>query len=244
MNLAQAGDSRLPIYLRIQDALVAEIAQGALKPGDALPSEDSLAKRFGVALGTVRKALDGLAADGKLDRRQGRGTFVRRADFGNAPFRFFRHTDADGAPLRPAARLIDRRLGKADAKLASKLDLREGAAILELFRVRLIGGEPILAEEIALDAKRFASLRVLPEAEFGDLLYPTYERVCGAVVARAREIIRFGRADSRVAKALCIAKHDPVAAIERTAFAIDGTTLEFRRSFGPADRFAYTVEIK
>ncbi|MFM7346829.1 MAG: GntR family transcriptional regulator, partial [Tagaea sp.] len=114
MNLTEAGDSRLPIYLRIQDALVAEIAQGALKPGDALPSEDNLAKRFGVALGTVRKALDGLAADGKLDRRQGRGTFVRRADFGNALFRFFRHTGADGAPLRPAARLIDRRAGKAD----------------------------------------------------------------------------------------------------------------------------------
>lgn len=244
MELAGAGDRRLPIYLRIQDALVAEIAQGAMKPGDALPSEDSLAKRFGVALGTVRKALDGMAADGKLDRRQGRGTFVRRADFGNALFRFFRHTGADGAPLRPTARLIGRRETRADAAVAAKLGLRQGAPILALFRVRLVGDEPILAEDIALDAHRFARLKTLPVAEFGDLLYPTYERVCGAVVARASEIIRFGRASARVAKALGVADAAPVAAIERSAFAIDGTPLEFRRSFGPADRFAYTVEIK
>lgn len=244
MGLQEAGDRRLPIYLRIQDALVAEIAQGAMKPGDALPSEDRLAKRFGVALGTVRKALDAMAADGKLDRRQGRGTFVRRADFGNALFRFFRHTDAQGGPLRPTARLIDRRDALADAALAARLGLRPGAPILALFRVRLVGEEPILAEEIALDAKRFAALRALPVAEFGDLLYPTYERVCGAVVARASEIIRFGQASARVAKALGIAKAAPVAAIERTAFAIDGMPLEFRRSYGPADRFAYTVEIK
>ncbi len=244
MGLEEAGDSRLPIYLRIQDALVAEMARGAMKPGDALPSEDSLAKRFGVALGTVRKALDGLAAEGKLDRRQGRGTFVRRADFGNALFRFFRHTGADGAPLRPAARLLGRREVAAGADEAAKLGLRAGAPILTLFRVRLIGGEPILAEEIALDAKRFAALKTLPAAEFGDLLYPTYERVCAAVVARASELIRFGQASARVAKALGIAKAAPVAAIERTAFAIDGTPLEFRRSYGPAERFAYTVEIK
>ncbi|MFN8760403.1 MAG: GntR family transcriptional regulator [Tagaea sp.] len=244
MPSRETGNGRLPIYLRIQDALTAEIARGAWRPGDALPSEDALARDFGVALGTVRKALGALAAEGKLDRRQGRGTFVRRPDFGNAMFRFFRHADADGVPLRPTARLLARRRTRADAGIAAKLGLARGDELLELFRVRLIDGEPILSEEIALDARRFAPLAALPADAFGDLLYPTYERVCGAAVARASEIIRFDRAATRVAKALGVARDAPVAAIERTAFAIDGAPLEFRRSYGPAERFAYALELK
>lgn len=140
---------------------------------------------------TARKAIEGLVAQDRLERHQGRGTFVRRADFGNILFRFFRHTRADGTPLRPTAKLLARRKSKADAATARRLALPAGTATIELFRLHLIEGAPMLAEEIALPHRRFAPLLDLAKDAFGDLLYPLYETACGQIVAQAREHLRF-----------------------------------------------------
>jgi GntR family transcriptional regulator len=164
-----ASDRRLPIYLRIQDALAAELAAGKWRPGEAIPAEEALAKRFGAAVGTARKAIEGLVAQGRLERRQGRGTFVRRADFGNMLFRFFRHTNADGTPLRPTAKLLARRKGKADAATARRLAIPLGTATIELFRLRLVEGAPMLAEEIVVPHRRFAPLLDLAKDAFGSI---------------------------------------------------------------------------
>ena len=239
-----ASDRRLPIYLRIQDTLAADIAAGKWRPGEAIPAEEALAKRFGAAVGTARKAIEGLVAQGRLERHQGRGTFVRRADFGNMLFRFFRHTHADGTPLRPTAKLLARRKSKADAATARRLAIPAGTSTIELFRLRLIEGAPMLAEEIVVPYRRFAPLLDLAKDAFGDLLYPLYETACGQIVVQAREHLRFGQAPAHIAKALCLAPKAPVAIVERTVFAADRHPLEFRVSYGAAERFSYTIDIK
>jgi GntR family transcriptional regulator len=239
-----SSDARLPLYRRVRDSLAAEIVSGVWRPGLAIPPEDALAEDFGVAVGTIRKALEGLVADGWLVRQQGRGTFVRRADFGNAMFRFFRHTDASGAPLHPTARLLSRRLDVADAKTAGRLGITEGDATIALFRLRLVAERPLLAEEIVVSAVRFSALLEIDQAAFGDLLYPLYESACGEIVARAAEYLRFGSASAAIAVALGVQPGAGVAIIDRTAYAYDDAPLEFRRSYGPADRFSYTLEIK
>jgi len=241
---SRGPDMRLPLYRRVHDALAADIAARALRPGEALPGEETLAARYGVALGTMRKAIEGLVAEGRLERQHGRGTFVRRADFGNALFRFFRFTDTSGAPLRPTARLLSRKAARADAGMAAHLGLAPGAPTIELFRLRLVGSEKILAERIAVCGKRFAPLLTLVPDQFGDLLYPLYESACGEIIARAREHLSFGTAAAPIAKALGLPRNAPVAVVARTAFGHDGRPLEYRRSFGPAERFSYTVEIK
>lgn len=239
-----AADDRLPIYQRLRDTFAVHISRGDWRPGDAIPAEADLALRHGVALGTVRKAIEGLVQQGLVERRQGRGTFVRRADFGNALFRFFRHTDAGGRPIRPEGRVVDRRTGPAGAEAARGLGIDPGAEVLWLTRSRLVDGAPLVIEDIALPLPRFARIAALPVSAFGDLLYPLYEREAGQVVARAKEHIGFGRADATTAGALGIASGDPVVVIERVAFGYDGTPLEWRRSRGPADRFGYDIEIR
>ncbi len=69
-----------PLYRRISDELVAEIAAGRLAAGAALPSEHALCERFGVSRITVRKALDELTLQGRVERRRGVGNFVRDSD--------------------------------------------------------------------------------------------------------------------------------------------------------------------
>lgn len=238
------ADRRLPIYQRVKDALAARIAGGEWRPGETIPPEADLAAEFGVALGTVRKAIEGLVLQGLLDRRQGRGTFVRRADFGNTLFRFFRHTGKGGAPLAPKARLLGRRVAEAGRGPAKALGLRPEDRVLRLSRLRLVDDEPLVVEEIALPLPRFAALLELPADQFGDLLYPLYERVAGVAVARASEHIGFDYASAAAARALGIATDEPVVVIERVAFGFDETALEWRRSRGPAMRFSYDIEIR
>ncbi|RAI36754.1 GntR family transcriptional regulator [Rhodoplanes roseus] len=238
------SDQRLPIYQRLKDALAERIQDGAWKPGEAIPAESELASEFGVALGTMRKAIEGLVQQGLLERRQGRGTYVRRADLGNTLFRFFRLTGKGGKALAPTQRLVGRRTGPAGRDAAQALGLTADDPVLWLDRLRLVDGQPLVIDRIAVPLPRFAPLASVPAEKFEGLLYPLYERELGVTVARAADRISFGRATAAVARSLAIAAGDPVVVIDRTAFGLDGGPLEWRRSHGPADRFSYDVDIR
>src|SRR5271156_704936 len=68
----------VPLHRQLFLVLHDEIARGAIAPGDALPTEQSLCDQFGVSRITVRRALADLAEQGYIDRRQGVGSFVRQ----------------------------------------------------------------------------------------------------------------------------------------------------------------------
>src|SRR5690348_7545347 len=100
---------------------------GEWAPGQAIPSELELASRFGVSQGTVRKAVQALAGDNLLVRRQGKGTFVATHTEEKASnFRFLRIRRDDGKAEYPKSRLIDLRRGRAGADVAGALALKQG----------------------------------------------------------------------------------------------------------------------
>src|SRR5678815_3418007 len=72
----EASPSFQPLYLQIRGLLTKSLDAGEWKPGEAIPSELELAGRYKVSHGTVRKAIDALAAENIVVRRQGKGTFV------------------------------------------------------------------------------------------------------------------------------------------------------------------------
>ena len=180
-----SSDSRLPLYQRLRDELAARISSQHWRPGDLIPSESELASSHGVSIGTVRKAIDSLVSEGLLERQQGRGTYVRRARFNSSLFRFFRFQSETGERKVPQARILKLTVLPAPSAVTSVLRLREGEPVINISRLRMIDGEPLLAEEIWLEKSRFeALLGVAPDA-FGDLLYPLYEERCGQMVATA-----------------------------------------------------------
>ena len=63
-------------YLDIVDWIKSELAQGKLKAGDRLPSENELAEKFRVSRQTARHAIDVLAADRLVSRVRGSGTYI------------------------------------------------------------------------------------------------------------------------------------------------------------------------
>lgn len=237
-------DQRLPLYQRLRDDIAAQIASHVWRPGEAIPTEAELAASYGVAVGTVRKAIQTLVDEGLVERFQGRGTFVRRPSFDSSLFRFLRFQGPDGRHEVPESRILDRSAATASGAAAKALRLPAGAPVIRMLRQRLIAGRPVLAEEIWLPRGRFEPVLTSSLDELGALLYPAYERLCGEIVASAEETLTVEELASPFDGLLSLPPGSPVVVIERLAFGYHGGPLEWRRSCAPASTFRYHVEIR
>ncbi len=231
-----------PLYKQVRDAIVRQIADGAWKPGEALPSEQALAARLGVSQGTVRKALDALAVEKVIERRQGKGTYVAEHTPERSLFRFFRLNRADGTRATPETRAdetVRRRAAKAaDAK---KLGLEPGTPVVEIVRVRLIDGRPAIHERIVVPLALFPELDrrgPLPNA-----LYSMYQRDYGQNIATAEEELRAEAAGKDDARRLGVAIGAPLLHIERIGIGVDGTRVEWRISRCDTRDLVYAVTL-
>lgn len=176
-----------------------------------------------------------LADDGVLQRRQGRGTFVRRAQFSHSLARFFR-----GGDRIPVSRILARE--RVEPPEVAR-EILGSEACLRLLRLRLLDDEPYLLEDIWLPLPQFEVFATLDTDEFGDLLYPAYERLAGLVVATAGEDLTVVLATLEQSVLLDCAEGDPVVRVERVARSVTGDALEYRVSHGVASRFHYHLEI-
>lgn len=238
------ADDRLPRYQQVRDELVALIAAHHWRPGEAIPTEQALAKQYDVAVGTVRKAVDLLVAEGLLERFQGRGTFVRRASFDSSLFRFFRFQTRQGERRIPESRILRREVVEAPSAVAATLQIPNGSKVIQMSRLRLIDDVPMLAEEIWLPFDRFAAFMQLELEQIGDLLYPVYEAQCNQIIASATETLTVEAIGPLHARLLRIEPGTPAVVIERLAYGYDRQPLEWRRSRGPASEFIYQAEIR
>lgn len=239
-----SSDERLPLYQRLRDDMLDKITRREWQPGAAIPTESELTQAYGVSIGTVRKAVETLVAEGLLERSQGRGTFIRKPSFDASLFRFFRY-QAEGAKSQlPEGRILARTLLLPPAPVAAALALNARAKAIRLDRLRLVDGEPVLLEEIWLPHARFGALMHIDFPDFGDLLYPLYEERCGQTIASAQETLTVESAQAPVAEQLHIHAMQPVVVIDRLALGYDRHPLEWRRSRGRADRFRYQIEIR
>lgn len=234
----EPGQSR---YAALAAALRARIVAGEWPPGSAIPSEQMLAGEHGVALGTMRRALELLTEQGFIERSHGRGTFVKPALSGASMARFFRFGDGSGQV--PASRILAREALPAPAEVARSLGCGPGEPALRLRRLRLLAQRPCLLEDIWLPLPLFAPLAEGDPADWGDLLYPLFDQRCGVHVHRAVDSIGFGSLAAEQAHALELPPGHPCARVQRQAFDLAGRCIESRTTLGDANAFHYTVSI-
>jgi GntR family transcriptional regulator len=235
---AEPGQSR---YAALAAALRARIVAGEWPPGSAMPSEQTLAAEHGVALGTLRRALDLLAEQGLVERVHGRGTFVRQGLSGAPMLRFFRF--GAGSAEAPRSQILAREALAAPAEVARVLGCGPGEQALRLQRLRSVAGAPVLHEDIWLPLPLFAPLAEGDTAGWGDLLYPLFAERCGVHVQRAVDTIGFGNLAASQAQALRLPAGHPCARVQRQAFDLAGRCVEWRTTLGDAHAFHYTVSI-
>ena len=235
------GQSR---YGWLASGLRARITSGEWVPGTALPPEAMLAKEQGVALGTLRQALALLVAEGLLERRHGRGTFVRAGLDGASMLRFFRFRNAGELQATPKSIILTRSVVLAAGNEADALGLPAGSRVLKLERLRSLDGRPCLLEHVTLPLPAFAGLAESETNAWDDLLYPMYQRVCGVTVHRAEDELSFGLLTAGQAQRLKLETGHPCVQVQRSAFDMAGSCVELRTTLGDAFAFQYTAQVR
>ena len=233
-----------PLYMQIKALLVASLDDGEWPPGEALPSEIALAQRYRVSQGTVRKALDSLAAQGIVVRRQGKGTFVATHTEEKASlFRFLRIRRNDGRDEYPVSRLLDVRRGKASGEVARSLELKLGDPVVVMHRVLEYGGQPVVLDEIVLPAAPFRGLTRAKVDAYQGSMYSFFETQFGVRMLKAQEKIRAVSADAQSAGILGVRLGDPLLAVDRVTLTYGDRPVEWRRGLCATRHHAYVNEL-
>ena len=218
-----------PLYQQIKGLITQGLQAGDWKPGEMIPSEIELAARFKVSQGTVRKAIDELAAENLLVRRQGKGTFVATHIEARTQFRFLRLTPDEGEQRYPDSRILECRRVRAPAEIARLLDLRAGDSTVQIRRLLSHGGTPFVLDEIWLPGAIFRGITSERLAESKVPLYSLFESEFGTKMVRADEQIRAVLADAAVAEVLKIPVRSPLLSVDRVTYTYGDKPVEVRK---------------
>ena len=235
--------ARRPLYEQIKILLTNSLVSGEWKPGEAIPSEMDLAARYHVSQGTVRKAIEELAADAILTRRQGKGTFVASHNEPSYQYRFLRVTPDSGERVHPVNLFFGLERHKARTEVARALGLEAGAQVVSFKRVMSFAGHPIVLDEIAFAATRFPGFTLAELEEFHGSVYSFYETVFGVRMIRADERLRAVAADSVAAAHLKVAAGTPLLQVDRVAYTYDDVPVEWRRGLCVTQGWSYFNEL-
>jgi len=232
-----------PLYEQIRILLTQSLVAGEWKPGDAIPSEIELAARYQVSQGTVRKAIDELAAEHILVRRQGKGTFVASHKEPSYQFRFLRVIPDSGDKTYPDSELVELRRGRAESWVARALRIRAGSPVHIVKRLLTFDAQPIILDEIVLAASQFPGLSVARLEGFHGSIYSFYESAYQVRMIRAEERLRAVAADRFAADLLRVAPGTPLLCVDRIAFTYGDKPVEWRRGLCVTEGFSYFNEL-
>lgn len=230
--------SPTPLYLQLADAIRKRIATGAIRTGDALPSERELSQSTGISRVTVRKGIDALFREGLLSRRHGSGTYI--APRIEQPAALLAGFSADMASRGkvPGSRLVEHKVGAPTPEEALALALGVGASVRRLSRVRTADGEPLAIERATVP------VALLPDyAPEQTSLYAALE-ARGHRPVRGLQRLQASLASAEEAGLLDVPVGAAILRIERRSFLANGTPVEFTRSAYRGDRYDFVAEAR
>ena len=232
--------TEVPKWAQIEDELAARIGCGDLRVGDRLPAERELCDKWRVSRGTIRQALDALAARGLIERGVGRGTFVAS---GKVEVRLH---DVAGfteqmarAGVEAHARVLRAAVLPAPEQVAGELELEPGAAVVRVERLRLAGRLALTLEDSWVPSGRFPGIEDL---DLRGSIYALMRDLYGRVPVRVVETLEPVVAQRHSAELLGVAAGSPLMLVERTAFDSDGVAVEFAHDLHRGDLARFVVE--
>lgn len=232
-----------PLYQQIKGLITQSLESGEWKPGEIIPSEVELAARYKVSQGTVRKAIDELAAYNLLVRRQGKGTFVATHNEDRAQFRFLRLLADDGVEHPHISRLLECRRMRASADIARQLDLKPAEPVVLIRRLLQFDGESTVLDEIWLPGGVFRGLTLERLSEYKGPLYAMFETEFGTRMIRASEKIRAVAAEPAVADLLHVPAGFPLLSVERVSYTYGDRPVEVRRGWYVTTGYYYQNDL-
>lgn len=227
---------KVPRYYLVKHEILALIAD--LEPGDVVPTERELAERFGTSRTTVRQAISELVVEGRLERTQGRGTFVARPKLMQVRQLTSFSQDLAEEGWRPGSRILSISTEPAAGELCRRLQVDPGTPVHRVERLRTQAGEPI-ALEVAHVPGPLPGLR--EELEARGSLYRSLGEAYGREVEAVEDVVETVLAEPHTANLLGVDTGLPLLLVHRTAWDSEGRVVEWTRSQFRGDRFRFVA---
>lgn len=207
------------------EAIAGDIRSGRFRVGEALPSESALACRFGVARGTVRRALEHIQH--RLHRISRRGTrwIVHHETLAQdvTELRSFGQW-AQAIGHRPGGRTTASEEGRATDAEAHALGVGVQSPVLRITRLQSIDGEPVMVKRTTFPQWLIPTIaRLPPDARS---IMEVVERVHGPQLAYGEHLISAVLPDSEDARLLGVTRTTPLLRVQRSARTFDGRPFE------------------
>lgn len=235
--------SKSPLYQQIYQLLRTKILSGQWRPGDVLPSEADLMEQYQVSRATVRQAIDELASDGLIYRKQGKGTFVSPPTVEQGLVRIVSFTeDMEQRGFTPGTKLVSAGLVPATDLLARKLDIQPSEPLARIERLRLADNEP-MSLEVSFLVQRYCP-GILTQDYTSHSLRLVLEERYGIRITSARQTIQAISATEELADLLSIETHGAILYIERTSYSEFDVPIEYLRLYHRGDRYTLHSELR
>ena len=216
------------LYSRVETVLASEIADGDLKVGDQLPTEDSLIARFGVSRITVRRAIQNLVSRGLVEIRRGKGTFVAAPKITQELTELSGFVeDMHALGRKPTARVIGKEIVTADVTVASQLALTKGERVDRIRRVRLADGIPLSFDETYLPLE--IGTKIITNNLKVEPIFSLLERKYNVALIEAEYKLDAVAAETDVAVALKVKPRSPIFRIERTSYSTGRRPVDYEK---------------
>ena len=219
------------LYAAVRARVVDRLQSGHWSPGDRIPTETQLATEFGVGIGTIRRAVGELVAEGVLVRRARLGTTVARHTDEHSFDLYFSFVDAAGKPVKLTSQLLSFKKERAGPEVGAALRIERGARVARIENLRLLHGVPLMLDRLWLPLDRFTELSAEVFAARTGSVYGFYQEHYGISVVRIVEDLGACVADAGLARSLDLAVDDPLLRIQRTAFSYNDAPVEYRHRF-------------
>lgn len=235
-------NSPLPLYYQLKAYILDQIASGAWKPGERIPSESEIGAGFKISRTTTRQAIGELVNEGVLNRRHGVGTFVALPRIEKRITKLTGFTqDMHARGLKPSSRVLDKEVIEAPAATIKRLCLPQNERIIFIKRLRLADDEPMGIDIVSYPFRQFSGL--LEEDLAGNSLYDLLQTKYNMTPTRSEMALRATACLPEYARYLEIPRLSPVLQIERTTFDQEDRPFEQVLAFYRGDRYIFDIEL-
>lgn len=231
-----------PYYRWLEEVLREDIAQGVYKPGDALPTEHELMRRYKLSSTTVRRAVRDLVIEGWIYRKAGKGTFVKRNKLEERLGRLTSFAEEmQSRNITPQFKLVraEATVPPYEVRQALKLSPKQPAYLIE--RIQLANNEPIAV------ARGYWILELGEQLAKHDLnrvpLYQIVENDLHTPLVEADESISAASADADLARKLGVARNAPLLVRRRLTYTAEMRPVEYTTTFYRSDQYEYKIRL-
>lgn len=241
-----ATDRPVPLYEHVKRQLSEAILLGEWPPGTTMPGEIALAARYGVAVGTMRRALSDLTAEGLLVRRRKTGTAVT----GRSPhhslrhfFQYFRLHGADGSLLQSKPRMLALDQDAPTTEERATFGAVADDGVIRITRLRNVARRPVMWERLTLPAARLPGFPTRMTA-VPDLLYLHLLEQYGIRISAVRESLTAALADVETRRLLGLRAPAAVLQIDDVAYDQTGAATIIGHRKAATDGYCYLNEVR